>query len=391
MCPIRSALHSRIFVAIVAAGIALSGCGDNAPQEGAGGGMFGGPVPVSTVTVQPEQVPLNLEYAAQTLGSREIEVRARVAGILIKRNFEEGAPVKAGESLFTIDPAPFELALERANADLAAVEARSDQARREATRLKPLFDATVVSQQEYDTAVSSQTVAAADVLAAKARVKEAKLNLEWTRVESPIKGVTSRAIKSEGSLVSGPDVLLTTVTQVDPIHVLFGISDNERLKLNREVQEGHLQWPPGGRFEVTVTLADGSEYPHKGVVNFTDARVNVSTGTSEARAELPNPDVILRAGQFVRVKLSGAVRPAAYKIPQRAVLEGPQGKFVYVVDGEGKAAIRPIEVGEWTGEFWVVTKGLAAGDAVIVDGVLKLGPGVPVVAGDPAAAPPAQP
>ncbi|HSH17366.1 MAG TPA: efflux RND transporter periplasmic adaptor subunit, partial [Verrucomicrobiae bacterium] len=131
--------------------------------------------------------------------------------------------------------------------------------------------------------------------------------------------------------------------------------------------------------------------PHKGVVNFTDARVNVSTGTSEARAELPNPDVILRAGQFVRVKLSGAVRPAAYKIPQRAVLEGPQGKFVYVVDGEGKAALRPVDVGEWTGEYWVVTKGLAAGDAVIVDGVLKLGPGVPVVAGDPAAAPPAQP
>lgn len=371
----------------------LGGCGEKAPQEGAGGGgMFGGPVPVSTVTVNPEPIPLNLEYAGQTLGSREAEVRARVAGILVKRNFDEGAVVKAGQSLFTIDPAPFELALERANADLAAAEARFDQARREAARLKPLFEATVVSQQEYDTAVSSQTIAAADVLAAKARVKEARLNLEWTRVESPINGVTSRAVTSEGSLVSGPDVLLTTVTQVDPIHVLFGIPDNERLKLNRAVKEGHLQWPPDGRFDVTVILGDGSEYSRNGVVNFTDARVNTSTGTSEARAELPNPDLVLRPGQFVRVRLGGAVRPAAYKVPQRAVLEGPQGKFVYVVDNEGKAAIRPIEVGEWTGEYWVVTQGLGAGDAVIVDGVLKIGPGAPVVVGDPSTPPPpAQP
>lgn len=392
MSSIRSFLRQRRLALSLAVVIApsLSGCGDKSPQEG-GGGMFGGPVPVSVVTVSPQTIPLNLEYSAQTLGSREVEVRARVSGILVKRNFDEGRPVKAGESLFTIDPVPFELALERANADLAAVEARFDQATREAARLKPLFEATVVSQQEYDTAVSNETIAAADVLAAKARVKEAKLNLEWTRVESPIKGLTSRAIKSEGSLVSGPDVLLTTVTQVDPMHVLFGVSDNERLSLNREVQEGRLQWPPQGRFEVTVTLADGSDYPYKGVVNFTDARVNASTGTSEARAELPNSDMVLRPGQFVRVKLSGAVRPAAYKIPQRAVLEGPQGKFVYVVDGEGKAAIRLIQVGEWSGEHWVVTHGLGAGDSVIVDGVLKLGPGVPVMVGDPTAAPPAQP
>lgn len=371
----------------------LVGCGENAPTEGGGAGaMFGGPMPVGVITVNPERIPLNLEYTGQTLGSREAEVRARVAGILVKRNFEEGAIVKAGQSLFTIDPAPFEVALERANADLAAAEARLDQAKREAARLKPLFEDNVVSRQEYDNAVSAQTITAADVLAAKARVKEAQLNLEWTRVEAPISGVTSRAITSEGSLVSGPEVLLTTVTQVDPIHILFGIPDNERLRLNREVQEGRLQWPPDGRFEVAVLLADGSEHSRKGVVNFTDARINANTGTSEARAELPNPDMALRPGQFVRVRLSGAMRPAAYKIPQRAILEGPQGKFVYVVDADNKAAIRPIDVGEWTGEHWVVTKGLDAGDNVIVDGVLKLGPGAPVMAGDPnAAAPPPQP
>jgi len=387
MAVLESRLRQRCIAAtfFILIAASLGGCGDNAPQEGAGG-MFGGPVPVAVITVNPEPIALNLEYTGQTLGSREAEVRARVAGILVKRNFEEGAPVKAGQSLFTIDPAPFELALERANADLAAAEARLDQAKREAARLKPLFEDTVVSRQEYDAAASNQTIAEADVLAAKTRVKEARLNLAWTRVEAPISGITSRAVTSEGSLVSGPDVLLTTVTQVDPIHVLFGIPDNERLRLNREAQEGRLQWPPDGRFEVTLILADGSEYTRKGVVNFTDARINASTGTSEARAELPNPDMALRPGQFVRVRLSGATRPAAYKIPQRAILEGPQGKFVYGVDREGKAAIRPIEVGEWTGEYWVVTQGLGAGDAVIVDGVLKLGPGVPVAVGDPNAA-----
>lgn len=390
----RSCARQRCVAAMIAVFIAggVGSCGDSAPQGHNAGGMFGGPVPVATVTVNLESIPLNLEYTGQTLGSREAEVRARVAGILVKRNFEEGAIVKAGQSLFTIDPAPFQLALERANADLAAAEARLEQAKREATRLKPLFEDSVVSRQEYDAAASSQTIAEADLLAAQVRVKEAKLNLEWTRVEAPINGVTSRAVTSEGSLVSGPDVLLTTVTQVDPIHVLFGIPDNERLRLNREVEEGRVQWPQDGRFDVTVILADGSEYSRKGVVNFTDARVNISTGTSEARAELPNPDMTLRAGQFVRVRLSGALRPAAFKVPQRAILEGPQGKFVYIVDGESKAAIRPIEVGEWTGEDWVVTKGLTAGETVIVDGVLKLGPGAPVTVGDPnAAPPPAQP
>lgn len=383
--------HGAVLIAVLIAG-GIGGCSDSAPQgQDGGGGMFGGPVPVATITLNPESIPLNLEYTGQTLGSREAEVRARVAGILVKRNFEEGAIVKAGQSLFTIDPAPFQLALERANADLAAAQARLEQAKREATRLKPLFEDSVVSRQEFDAATSSQTIAEADLLAAEVRVKEAKLNLEWTRVEAPINGVTSRAVTSEGSLVSGPDVLLTTVTQVDPIHVLFGMPDNERLRLNREVQESRVQWPQGGRFDVTVILADGSEYSRKGVVNFTDARVNVSTGTSEARAELPNPDMTLRAGQFVRVRLSGALRPSAFKVPQRAILEGPQGKFVYVVDGESKAAIRPIEVGEWTGEYWVVTKGLTAGDTVIVDGVLKLGPGAPVTTGDPNAPPPAQP
>lgn len=369
--------------------ILVAACDEAPPQ--AGGGMFGGPMPVAAITVQPESIPVALEYTAQTQGSREVEVRARVTGILVSRNYKEGDVVKAKQSLFTIDQAPFDAALDRAQADLVAAQARLAQAEREVQRLKPLVEAKAVSRQEFDTASSNQAIYDADVLAAKARVKEAKLNLQWTRVETPIAGIASRALKSEGSLISGPDVLLTTVSQVDPIHVLFGIPDSEQNKLRQEMQTGAWKMPADGKFRVAVILPDGTEYGEKGVLDFRDARVNSSTGTSEARAEIPNPNAILRPGQFVRVRLVGAERAAAFKVPQRAVLNGPQGRFVYVIDKESKAEARPVDVGDWSGDTWVVTRGLNAGDAVIVDGVLKLGPGAPVMIGDAPAAPPAAP
>jgi len=378
----RLALPAALLIATL-----LAACGKG-QGEGAGGpgGMFAGPVPVAVVEATPEAIPVNMEYTAQTAGSREVEVRARVTGILEKRNYEEGAPVKAGQSLFTIDPAPFEAALARTEADVVAAEARLDQAKRNAARLQPLVESKAVSQKEFDDAVSGASIAAADLQAARARLKEARLNLAYTRVEAPISGITSRALRSEGSLVSGPDVLLTTVTQADPIHVIFGIADNEQLKMRQEVESGRLTWPKDGKFQVVVKLADGSEFKREGKMDFTDARVNRETGTSEARAELPNPGGVLRPGQFVRVQLKGATRTAAFKLPQRAVLEGPQGKYVFLAGAENKAEIRPVQVAEWTGAEIVVTDGLKAGDRVIVDGVLKLGPGAPVQIGAPAAA-----
>ena len=377
--------HTMLPVALLAV-ITLAACGKGQGQgPGGPGGMLGGPVPVTTVEAKAEAIPVNMEYTAQTAGSREVEVRARVTGILEKRNFVEGAPVKAGQSLFTIDPAPFEAAVHRAEADVAAAEARLDQARRNAVRLKPLIESKAVSQKEYDDAASGEAIAAADLQSARARLKETRLNLQYTRVEAPIAGLTSRALRSEGSLVSGPDVLLTTVTQADPIHVIFGISDNEQLKMRQEVDSGRLAWPKDGKFQVVVKLADGSEFKREGKMDFTDARVNRDTGTSEARAELPNPGGVLRPGQFVRVQLKGATRNAAFRLPQRAVLEGPQGKFVYVVGAGNKAEIRPVQVAEWNASDIVVTDGLKAGDSVIVDGVLKLGPGAPVQVGAPPA------
>ncbi|WP_305073302.1 efflux RND transporter periplasmic adaptor subunit [Propionivibrio sp.] len=381
--------RATFFLAMLSS-LLLAACG-KAPENGQAS-MFGGPVPVAAVTVQEETLPITLEYAAQTLGSREVEVRARVTGILQKRNYVEGAKVKAGQSLFTIDPAPFEAALARAEADVAAAEARYEQAEREATRLAPLVQPKAISQKEYDDALSAKSITRADVLAARARLREAKLNLAWTRVESPLAGISSRALKSEGSLVSGPDVLLTTVTQTDPIQVIFGIPDNERLKLRQDADAKRVIWPKDGRFKVKLKLADGSEYGKSGFTDFSDIRVSRDTGTSEARAELPNPDNLLQPGQFVRVQLSGASRVGVFRVPQRAVLEGPQGKFVFIVGKENKAEIRPVEAGDWTGGDVVISKGLTSGDQVIVDGVIKLGPGAPVqVSAPPAQQTPAAP
>jgi len=361
-------------------------------QKGAGHGPGAGmpPPEVTVVTVSPKPLPVSFEYVGQTAGSREAEVRSRVQGILLSRNFAEGERVAKGQSLYTIDPAPFQAAVARAEADLAAAVARAGQAARQAARLKPLYAEKAVSQKELDDAVSGEAIAAAEAGAAQARLAEARLSLGYTRVESPISGLASRSLPSEGSLVPGPGQLLTTVVQVDPIWVNFGMPDNEQARLQQDIAAGRLQMPKNGSVEVELRLADGSAYARKGRLNFADVRISAATGTREARAELPNPDGGLRPGQFVRVRLSGAVMPDAITVPQRAVLENPQGggKLVFVVDEQGTAQPRPVEAGPWQGDQWVITKGLAGGERVIVDGVMKLGPGAPVkIAGQAAGKP----
>ncbi len=360
---------------------ALAACTPSNGQEkkgaaGKGPGMGMPPPEVNVVTVTPRSLPLTFEYAGQTAGSREVEVRARVAGILLKRNFEEGKPVKQGQSLYLIDPAPFQAAAARAEADVAAAEARHEQARRNAARLKPLYAEKAVSQKEYDDAASAEAITAADVKAAKARLTEARLSLSYTKVEAPISGVASRSLRSEGSLVGGPETLLTTVMQTDPIWVNFGIPDNEQAELQRESQAGRVTIPK--RFEVQLRLSDGTLYAPSGKLNFSDVRVSPATGTREARAEIPNPKGVLRPGEFVRVVLRGAARPNALTVPQRSVLEGPQGKFVYIVDDKSTAQPRPVEVGQWAGEDWIINKGVQPGERVIVEGLMRLGPGAPV-------------
>jgi membrane fusion protein (multidrug efflux system) len=317
---------------------------------------------------------------------REVEVRPRVGGILLKWNYTEGAAVQAGQSLFTIDPVPYQTLVARADADLASAQARHSQTQREIERLKPLLEKGMVSQKAYDDAVSAEEVAAAQIKAAQAALTEAKLNLGYTRVEAPIGGVTSRALKSEGSLVEAQNTLLTTISQIDPIRVIFSISDAEQLRFSNEAAAGRLRLPKNKRYVVSLRLADGSASESPGMVDFSDVRVNPTTGTSEVRAVLPNPDQRLRPGQFVRVRLKGAEYVNALAVPQRAVVEGPQGKIVLTVNDKNVVEPRPVQVGEWAGEEWVITSGLKPGERVIVDGLVKARPGAPVTV---AQAPPA--
>ncbi len=386
---------AALALAAVLAAAVLSGCQPAGSQPR--GGMP--PPEVSVITIAPQTLPQSFEYTGQTAGSREVEVRARVTGILQKRGYAEGGRVAQGQSLYTIDPAPFDVALAgaeagAAGADAAVVsaEARLAQARRNGARLKPLFEARAASQKDFDDAVSSEQIADADLKAARARagearakVNEARLNLKYTRVDSPVSGIIGRSQRPEGTLVSGPDVLLATVSQTDPVYVYFGVSDNEHLRLQRDVAEKRLVLPKDGRFDVAVTLADGSTYARTGRLSFSDVRLSGVTGTAESRAELPNPNGVLRPGQFVRVTLRGAMRPGAITVPQRAVLDGPRGKFVYLVNAESRVEPRPVEVGEWAGGAWIVNSGLREGDRVVIDGLMKIGPGAPVRVAAPGA------
>jgi membrane fusion protein, multidrug efflux system len=346
--PLRSVFP--LALALPSLAIVLAACGP--AGSGPGGGPGGMPPPEVTIEqVAPKTVPLAIELPATLAGSREVEIRARVAGILEKRNFEEGAAVRSGQSLFRLDPAPFEAALARNEADVVAAKARLDQAQRNAARLKPLRDDKAIAPKEYDDAVSSESIAAADVKAAEARLKESRLNLAYTRVESPISGIAGRALVSEGTLVSGPDVLLTRVSQLDPVHVRFGLSEQEQSRLRSDADTGAVTLPAGGRWKATIKLPDGSMHAQSGVVNFSDVRINGDTGTSELQAVIPNPKGLLRPGQFVRVLLEGATRKDAMVVPQRAVLDGGTGKFVYLL-GQGQngmtvAQPAPVEVGDW--------------------------------------------
>lgn len=382
--PGRRGAFNAILLSVALAG-GLGGCGDKTGPGGAGGGALP-PAQVAVQAVQPSDVPAVFEFVGQTAGSREVEVRSRVAGILVKRNFTEGGVVRQGQSLYTLDSAAFQAALGRAEADVAGAEARLAQATRTLNRFQPLLEGKAVSQRDYDDAASAEQIARADLKGAQARRAEAQLSIGYARVEAPISGVAGRSLPSEGTLVSGPETLLTTVTQTDPIKVRFGIADTDQMAWRNDVGSGRLRLPPGQTFEVEIKLADDSTYARKGRLLFSDARVSTTTGTIEAEAEVPNPEGELRPGQFVRVRLLGGVRPNAVRVASRAVLEGPQGKFVYVVEG-GKAVPRPVTVGEQQGQLWVITRGLNEGDQVIVDGVMRIGPGAPVQVASSASGP----
>lgn len=380
-----SPLHTSFgFVVLIAAALLLSACsGDKAAQPAAAAPQA---MPVTVIEVAPTQAPLVVEAVAQAEGAREVEVRARVSGILEKWLFREGEPVKAGQMLFRIERAPFEIALAQAKARLAEAQAVEEQTAREAQRLTGLVAEKAISQKEFDDARSASAVARAAVKSAEAAVREAELNLSYTQVTAPVAGVTGRAHRSEGSLVNtGSDSLLTTIAQINPIWVRFSLSDND------------LAAVPGGRAavrsfrEVELQLPDGSILPQRGRINFSASRIDPALGTLEMRAEFANADAVVLPGQFVRARVIAGERDNVFLVPQAAVTQTESGPVVMLANAEGKVEPRPIKLGQWQGKDWVVTGGLQAGDRVIVDNLIKLRPGAPVApraAGE--AAPPAK-
>ena len=373
----RSFLFRPLAVVLLLPLALLAACGkSDAPGAAAGGPPAVPPPQVSVVTVQPKDNAITFEYTGQTAGSRETEVRARVSGILQRRLFEEGSTVKAGASLFQIDPANLQTQVASTDATIAVAEARLNQTKRDMARLGPLIAEKAISQKEFDDSKSAVESAEAILKQARAQGNEAKLNLGYTRVTAPISGVTGTAAKADGSLVNSAD-MLTTIVQVNPIYMNFSVSEGDMLKLNKQMAAGQVA-VPGKKsnngsvaFGVTVKLSDGSTYPRQGKMNFSSEKLNPTTGSFDARAEIANPDGALRPGQFVRVILGGANRTQSITVPQRAILDGPMGKMVFKVTPENTLAPQPVEVDGWSNGEWIVTKGLVAGDRVMVDGIIK--------------------
>jgi len=343
-------------------------------------------VEVTAVKVEPRTVPITFEWIAQTESSRQVEIRARVDGILEKRVYREGSLVHEGEVMFEMERKPFEARLALVKAELGEQEARLANARQTLARVKDLSQKSVVSRQDLDDATNSERAAAAAVEAAKAKVTEAELNLSYTTIRAPITGLSSYATKHDGSYIgAGADSMLTYVAALDPIRVNFSVSENQLLRFRDEIKSGRLVVPPDDAFEVEVVLADGQIHPQKGRLTFGDLAFSRDTGTYLVRAEVPNPEGDLRPGQFVHARLLGAVRPNAILIPKRSVLQGAQGSFVWVVGPQSKAELRPIELGDWYGDDWFVNEGLQAGETVVVDGGIKVQPGETLKVVEPAA------
>ena len=380
--PIPSRLTTILLVAAVAA---CSRTPDAPPAPP--------PVPVSVITVSAGPAPYVGEYVGETESSREVEIRARVEGFLESIEYREGSVVREGDVLFQMDRKPFVATLDAAQAELAAQQARLTTASANLKRVAPLAAEDALSQKDLDDAQGQKDAAVAAVEGARAKVQQAEINLGYTTIHSPVTGVTSFARKQPGSFVApGPDSLLTYVSALDPMRVNFSISENDQLNYQKLVAEGKLVRPADGKYMVKVVLGDGTVLPATGRVTFGDASFSRETGTFLVRAELPNKDGGLRPGQFVRVLLEGSTWKDAIQVPQRAVMQGPQGNFVWVVDAESKAQPRPVVLGPLGDGAWLVQQGLQSGDRVVVDGGLKLAPGAAVtVAPDAGAAPPAGP
>lgn len=346
--------------------LSLISCDDTAPKSG--DDQQEEALPVKVIEVYPVDLPISAETVAQTEGAKEIEIRPRVGGIVIRRLYTEGTAVIAGQPLFKIDAEPFQHVLRETQAEFLEQGVRTLRAKREEERHKHLVEQNFVSQRAYEGTVAEHAIEDAALRAAKARLQQAELNLKYTTVTAPIDGVAGHAQVSEGALVSANSSLLTTMTQLSPIWVRFSFSDNELVRFGGRLNEQNVK-------EVVMVLPDGSEYQQKGQINFAASEIDPMLGTQLLRATFENDDHQILPGQFVRIRVMARQTSEAFLVPQVSVLTSDLGRYVYVVNTNHEAEERSVTVGDWIGKDWVVLEGLNAGERVIIDNIIKLSAG----------------
>jgi len=355
----------------LACALLLNGCttGASAPSP---------PAPtVQVVSVLQQDTPIYSEWVATLDGYVNAQIQPRVAGYVIKQNYKEGSVVKKGEVLFEIDPRPFKAALDQAKAELAQAEAQLGKASLDVQRDTPLAQARAIAQSQLDTEIQAKLGAQATVLAAKANVEQAELNVEFTRVTSLVTGIAGIALVQIGGLV-GPSSVLTSVSQVDPIKAYFTVSEQEFTDFHRRFPTEKSVEEQRRRMPLQLLLADGTVYEHPGTVYFADREVNPATGAIRIAGVFANPNNLLRPGGYGRVRASAKTQAGALLVPQRAVIELQGSYQVAVVGSDDKVSIRPVTVGERVGRLWIVTEGLKAGERVIVEGLMKVRDGATV-------------
>lgn len=354
--------------------VILTGCKkQQAPQAPAA-------TEVTVITVTPKTVPANSEFVAQTESSHQVEIVARVSGFLDKIMYKEGDIVEEGQVMFLMDQKPFIAQVDAAKGALENCKAQLWTAKANLERIKPLAEKDAVSKSDLDNATGAVQSAEASVYEAQASLDKAELDLSYTTIKSPVTGISSRALLREGSYLSssGTSSQLTYVAKLDPIWINFSVSQNEVAKERDEVKKGQLVRPKDDAYEVEIELSDSTLYPYKGKLSFADPSFSEETGTFLVRAVIANPKSVLMPGMFVKAYIKGAVHPNAIVVPQKAVQQTSKGHVVYVVNDKDQAELRPVLVGDWIGEDWLITQGIEAGDRVIVEGFQKLAPGSPV-------------
>jgi membrane fusion protein (multidrug efflux system) len=335
---------------------------------------------VEVITVSTQTIPDEPEFIGQAEASRPVEIRSQVTGLLKALLFPEGRDVKKGDRLYQIDPVPFQAAAASAQAKIAEAEARLVQAKQDLARVKPLLAEQAVSQKDVDDAVAGDLAAKALLQGAKAELAKAQFDLDNTLITAPIDGLIERSRYYEGRLVSAQTDLLTVVHRVDPMYVVVSVPETFILKRRRDIESKKIHHPGVYQLRGALTMMDGSVYPHEGVLDLLEPGLRSETGSRQTRITFPNPKRSLLPGQFVKVRFTGDTKTDAVLIPQRAVLQGPQGPFVYVVGPDEKVQIRDIVASEWKSDQWLIDGGLKAGDRVVVNGLMTIGPGAPVKA-----------